>query len=230
MKLKFYFYFRRKFYELYRCETYETIINSASHLKIGIDRISADVTIRFPNVTKLTLIENDIESSGRSIMNLNRIIPLVQLTHLVILDPHFTINQLVELLQFASNIQSLTFVSVSFIDICPLSIEQIDLVRRISKTSKVTELCIEDDCSLEYVHFFANLCPRLQRLEIVPLERQVESIIRFLLSSNISDLFWLSLRSMTYETKNKIKKTIARDKLIFDYSIKDHYTGLYLWW
>jgi hypothetical protein len=186
--------------------------------------------IHFPNVTKLTLIENDIESNERSIMNINHIISLTQLTHLVILDPHFSINQLIELLRLLSNIQSLTFIGMSFIDTCSLSIEQIDLVRWISKTSKVTELCIQDDCSLEYVHFFVNLCPHLQQFEIVPLENQVESIVRFLLSTNVPDLFWLSLQNITNKTSKKIQKMIDYDKLIFDYSIKDHYTGLHLWW
>jgi len=124
------------------------IINSASHLKIGIDKIPADIVIRFPNVTKLTLIENDIQSNEQQlIMNINRIIPLIQLTHLVIFDRHFDIFQLIEFLRFSSNIQSLTFISVSFIDLFCLSIEQIDLVNCISKTSKVTKLCIQDDCS-----------------------------------------------------------------------------------
>ncbi|CAF2756716.1 unnamed protein product [Rotaria sp. Silwood2] len=65
----------------------------------------------------------DIESNDRSISNINRIIPLTQLTHLVIQDPHFTISQLIELLRFSSNIQSLTFIGMSFIGVCSLSIE-----------------------------------------------------------------------------------------------------------
>ncbi len=218
------FYFRRQCYELYRCETYEMIIHSASHLKIGIDKIPADIFIRFPNVTKLTLIENDIQSNEqRSIMNINRIIPLIQLTHLVIFDRHFDIIQLIEFLRFSSNIQSVTFMGVSFIDLFCLSIEQIDLVNCISKTSKVTKLCIQDDCSLEYVQFFVKLCPRLQKVEIVPLKRQIESIVRFLLSSNVPDLFRLSLQSITFEMKIKLQKMIDHDKLICDYSIKDDY-------
>jgi hypothetical protein len=157
-------------------------------------------------------------------MNINRIIPLAQLTHLVIQDPHFSMNQLIELLRFSSNIQSLTFIGVSFIGPYPLLIEQISTI------NKVTELCIHDDCSLEYVRFFIDLCPRLQRLKIVILERHAESIVRFLLSNNVLDLFWLSLLNITYETRNKIRKLIDRDKLIFDYSIKDDYIGLHLWW
>ncbi|CAF1276565.1 unnamed protein product [Rotaria sp. Silwood1] len=222
--------YRRKCYELYRCETYETIVHSASHLKIGIDCLPNNVMIHFPNVTELTLIENDNESKERSMTNINCIIPLTQLTHLVIFDPHFSISQLIELLRFSSNMQSLTFIGVSFTSRCRLSVEQMDLVRSISKTSKVTELCIEDDCSLAYIQFFADLCPRLQRLEIVLLERQIKSIIQFLLSSNMSDLFWLCLRDISNETSRKVQKIIDHEKLIIDYNVKDHYTGLYFWW
>jgi hypothetical protein len=118
---------------------YEAIINSASHLTIGIDCIPVDVMIHFSNVTKLTHIENDIESNERSIMNINHIIPLTQLTHLVIQDPHFSISQLIGLLRFSSNIQLLTIIGLPFIDTCPLSIEQIDFVGCISKISNVTD-------------------------------------------------------------------------------------------
>ncbi|CAF4915732.1 unnamed protein product, partial [Rotaria sp. Silwood1] len=191
---------------------------------------SIDSLIHFSNASKLTLIENDIESSGRSIININSFIPLIQVTHLVIRDAYFTISQLIQLLRFSLNIQSLTLIDMVLMDKYTLSIEQIYQIRSISKTSKVTELSIQDDCSLSYLHFFVDLCSRLQRSKVVAVESQVKSIVQFLLSGKVPNLFWLCLGKFTYEKSKQIQTMIDHDKLIFDYNITDHYTGIYLWW
>ncbi|CAF3896513.1 unnamed protein product [Rotaria sp. Silwood1] len=222
--------YRRKSYELYRCDNYETTINSASHLTIGIDPIPNDNLIHFPNVTKLTLIKNDIESNGRSILNINRIIPLMQITCLVVRDPHFTIKKLIKLLRYSLNIQSLTLIGMSLTDDFHLSKKQSYQVFSISKASKVTELCIDDECSLEYMQFFVHLCPRLEHLDIITVRRQHESIVQFLLSGYLPNLFWLRFGYISTQEGEQIQRMIDRDQLIYYYTIKNHHTGWYLWW
>ncbi|CAM4962822.1 unnamed protein product [Rotaria socialis] len=222
--------YRRKSYELYRCGTYETTINSVSHLTIGIDSVPMDTFIHFPNVTKLTLIKNDIDSNRPLKINLNQIVPLMQLTRLAIRNSIFSISQLIVLLRFSLNIESLTFIGVSFVDEPHSLIRRSDQAFSISKASKVTELRIDDECSLEYVHFFARLCPRVQDLAIVTARRQHESIVRFLLSGHLQHLFFVCLGYLSTAEGEQIERMIDRDSRIFHYTIKNHHTGWYLWW
>ncbi|CAF4562977.1 unnamed protein product [Rotaria socialis] len=222
--------YRRKSYELYRCGTYETTINSVSHLTIGIDSVPMDTFIHFPNVTKLTLIKNDIDSNRPLKINLNQIVPLMQLTRLVIRQSIFSISQLIVLLRLSLNIESLTFIGVSFTDEPHSLIRRSDQAFSISNASKVTELRIDDECSLEYVHFFARLCPRVQNLAIVTARRQHESIVRFLLSGHLQHLFFLCLGYLSTAEGEQIERMIDRDSRIFHYTIKNHHTGWYLWW
>lgn len=189
-----------------------------------------DTFIHFPNVTKLTLIKNDIDSNRPLKINLNQIVPLMQLTRLVIRDSILSISQLIALLRFSLNIESLTFIGVSFVDEPHSLIRRSDQAFSISKTSKVTELRIDDECSLEYVHFFACLCPRVQELAIVTARRQHESIVRFLLSGHFQHLFCLCLRYLSTTEGEQIERMIDCDSRIFHYTIKNDHTGWYLWW
>ena len=204
-------------------------VDSVSHLTIGGQSVIDKCLVRFPNIIELTLIENHIEKIDRFINNFNRIVPLSQLTHLIIKHQDLTISQLIEILDVSPNIESLTFNGVSHLIIHPLSVKDIDLTRLMSKKNKITEMIMTYQCTLEHILFFVDLCPRLQRLEIDIDETQLEPIVQFLLSNNVPDLFWLNLMNGSIQIE-QIQTIIERNKLLHDYVVRKPLMSSYLWW
>ncbi|CAF1324374.1 unnamed protein product, partial [Rotaria sordida] len=106
--------YRRKYYKLYgdrrkTTDLYEedTNIDSVSHVEIENEKIIIDCVNYFPNTTKLTLWNDTINISEYSLSTtLNQILPLQQLTTLVILDCYDQFINIIELLSFAINIHT----------------------------------------------------------------------------------------------------------------------------
>ncbi|CAF4420974.1 unnamed protein product, partial [Adineta steineri] len=66
----------------------------------------------FPNVTTLTL-ENGFSNRYQSIaINLNRVLPLIHLTKLILDCRYLSLTNLIELLRFAPNIHTIKFNSL----------------------------------------------------------------------------------------------------------------------
>ncbi|CAF3950559.1 unnamed protein product [Rotaria sordida] len=220
--------YRRKYYELIECIDDEDIeIHSASHLTIRQQMNTITCSSHFPNITKLTLNANFLDENGQFIRDINRIISLSKLKYLLMDEQELRIDQLIELLTFTSNIHSLTFAQMFFLDFHSLSIEQTDMFHQISMKNKITELNIEHGCTLEHLKFFVNLCPRLQHLTIGISETSLESILKFLLSNKDSNLFSLRILNTNKETINEI---IRREILLENYSIEYENSAIHLWW
>ena len=205
-------------------------IHSVSHLTIQYQSETVACSSHFPNVTKLTLICNYLGSNGPFISDVGRIVPLTQLKSLVIDEQDICISQLIEILSFSPNIHSLKFSSMFFLDFHPLSIEQTEMVRQISMKNKITELTLGYRCTLEHLHFFVDLCPRLQRLTIGIHETLFESILKFLLPNKALNLFLLSLLYTNDEAMKKIQTIINCEKLLENYSIELVNKEIHLWW
>jgi hypothetical protein len=78
--------------------------NSVKHIRIGGKQLTNNSIHYFPNVNELT-ITSYFEPSDHSIWNnLNRIIPLNQLTKLIIHDVGLPFQQLIELLRSTPNL------------------------------------------------------------------------------------------------------------------------------
>ena len=202
-------------------------IHSASHLTIRQQMNTITCSSHFSNITKLTLNANFLDKNGQFIRDINRIISLSKLKYLLMDEQELCIDQLLELLTFTSNIHSLTFAQMFFLDFHPLSIKQTDMFHQISMKNKITELNIEHGCKLEHLEFFINLCPRLQHLTIGISETSLKSILKFLLSNKDSNLFSLRILNMNKETINEI---IHREILLENYSIEHENSAIHLWW
>ncbi|CAF5128924.1 unnamed protein product, partial [Rotaria sp. Silwood1] len=94
-------------------------IHSTNMIKKSIDN--------FPNATKLTFCETFEVSRDLIAMDLNRFLPLQQLTKLTIECHHFSFEQLIELLQFTPNVHVLKLDSILLYRTNSLSIQQNDL-------------------------------------------------------------------------------------------------------
>ncbi|CAF0844514.1 unnamed protein product [Adineta steineri] len=101
-----YFNFKRKHYILYG-QTIETNVHLINHFEIK--NISSVEKFRgyLPNVNKLTLT-NTIDMPRNFILNnFNRIIPLKQITKLILHCHHLLFEQILQLLSYTINVQTL---------------------------------------------------------------------------------------------------------------------------
>jgi hypothetical protein len=135
----------------------------------------------FPNATELTF-EDGFSTTRDSIeTNLNRIIPLKQLTKLVIECHHFSFIKMIDLLSFTPNMHTLIFTSMLFDTNDYMSIEQSETFRFVSNTNMISDVTFEERCTLEKLRLLVTLCPRLQHLTIQTCLKNLKPMIRFLL-------------------------------------------------
>jgi hypothetical protein len=173
-----------------------------------------EYSIQFPRVTKLTLKDTNIEGDSSFISDMNSIVPLTQLTDLVVKENQISLNQL----RLFSNLQSLTVSNL------------LPLRTKTFRHNKILKLVIDDDvCDLKHIRFLLQSFPYLQSLEIGIHETQFEDILRFLFSKSINlfSLFLLNINSILFE---QISIFIQNENLIKNYTIERIDGGLYLWW
>lgn len=159
--------------------------------------------------------------------SLNRIIPVRQLTQLIIDCQHFSFEHLIELLSLTSNMHTLKFNSIQFYD------QQNETFVLVSKTNTVTNVTVEQECTLDQIRLLTNLFPRVEYLTINLLKENLESILRFLLSKPNDCTRYLSLLCISKPCEDLVKQLkilIQSENLLDDYTIKMIHGKLYLWW
>jgi len=187
----------------------------------------------FPNATELTLSETfDVPRNSIS-TDLNRIIPLKQLTKLTLECHRFPIVQIIELLHFTPNVHTLKLDSVLFYGTDSVSIQQNDIFQIVSNTNLVTNLTIDKECTLEKIQLLVVLFPRLEYLTINLYKEDLESIARFLLSKfndNTRHLSSLCVSKQRRDLMEKLRILLESENLLQDYTLKVINRKLYLWW
>ncbi|CAF1160574.1 unnamed protein product [Rotaria sordida] len=187
----------------------------------------------FRNATKLTLSHNFAESRVWLRIILKRIIPLKQLTTLIIDCDTFSFDQLIKLLHFTPNIHTLTFNSQSITESNSMLIQQSETFRLVSNTNKITNVTIKEKYSFENIKLFVTLCPRMQNLTIDIYTQHLESIIRFILLKtkiNIPHLCSIYIKNTRKSMIGILKTLIESEELLDNYLIKSIDSQLYLWW
>jgi len=187
----------------------------------------------FPNVTELTLLEY-IDAPRDSLANsLNRIIPVRQLTKLNIDCPHFSFQRLMKLLSLTPNIHTLKLDSILLYQTDSLLMQQNKTFQFVSKTNTITNVTIEQECTLAKIQLLTKLFPRLEHLTINLSKEHLESIPRFLLSKTSNNIRYLSLLCISEPRFNLIGKfriLIDSENLLDNYTLKVINQKLYLWW
>jgi hypothetical protein len=215
------------------CVRRETGLNLARQVIIYDHRLVADLANHFPRVTKLTLAFNGTYDNYLCIADLNRILPLAQLTELVFEWSDTGIFQLLEFLRLAPNVHSLTFYEGILM---PTDRSEI---ARLMPNNNITKVTIKDGshCTLKHVQRVFVLFPRLRCIEIATSDIHDESIVRFLLLKNTitnshqhHHLFSLCLRYGSDERMKKLQTIIDCEKLLDDYSLLLVKDKVYLWW
>jgi hypothetical protein len=163
---------------------------------------------------------------------LSRIIPLKQLTKLVSECHNFSFIKMIDLLSLTPNMHTLIFASMSFYRNDYMSIEQSETFRFVSNTNMISDATFKESCTLEKLQLLVVLCPRLQRLTINTLERDLKPMTRFLLertNQNTSHLFSLCFLRACNNWCEKLKTLINSETLLDDYMLKLLGAKLYLW-
>ncbi|CAF4221407.1 unnamed protein product [Rotaria sordida] len=207
--------YRRKHYTIYdeiekeNClHNQEANLDLVDHVHIQGEKTMLSCLNYFPNATNLTLSHSFNKSIDETIINLNRILPLIQLTKLSIDCDGFSFDKVIELIHFTPNIHTLKVYS--------MNLYKIDSILSIQKTK-----------------LLINLCHRLEHINIDILWQDFESILQLLLTKNNNNTCHLCSLCLKYGSKRmrkKLEKLIKSKNLLDNYSIKLIRSKLYLWW
>jgi hypothetical protein len=208
-------------------------LNSVQHLYIQSEKTMMNCIHYFPNAAELTFKDGFSATRASLSSILNRIIPLYQLTKLVIECHHFSFKKMIELLRFTPHLHTLIFESMPFYKNDSMSIEESETFRLVSNTNTITEVTFKDKCTLEKLQLLLTLCPRVQHLTINILVRNLDSITRFLLNKTNPNTRRLCLLCFSRATSNwldKLDSLISSETLIDDYTLNLVNSKLYICW
>ena len=211
----------------------QTNVDSVQHLHIHNANIKKQFMGYFKNAIELTLPETFDIHRHSIVDNLNRIITLQQLIKLTINCYNLPFEQMIELLQFTSNINTLKFNSMLLSQIDSISIQQNDVFKLVSKMNIVTNLTIEKEITLKQIQLLVVLFSRLEYLKIDLSEGTFKSIIQFLLSKSNDNTRYLSSLCISKQDKHFMEiltNLLESEKLLDDYTLKVINCKLYLWW
>ncbi|CAF0925380.1 unnamed protein product [Rotaria sp. Silwood1] len=238
---QWFFALRRKSYTLSQTSNQKTCLNSSEtnlrtvrHVRIQCEKELINWVNYFPNATELTF-ESGFSTTHESIANmLRRIIPLEQLSILVLECHYFSFIKLIELLRFIPNIDTLIFKSMPFYRNNCISIQQTETFRLVSNKNRITNVTFKEVCTLEKLRLLVALCPRLQSLTIKIHMKDLESITRFLLENNTKEntdhLCSLCFSAASTKWFEKLDILIKSEILLDVYNLKLVGSNLYLWW
>lgn len=238
ISLSIFLFFRRKSYTIHRENgyTYGSQINLNTVHFVCIEDIESlnDCNNYFPNSTELTLSFKSINKNRNNLsIMLNRILPLKQLTKLVFDIYHYQFKILFELLQCASNVQTLTLNCTSLCESSFILIQQYETFQLVSRTNKIINLIITTECTLEVTKLLVNLCPQLQHLTINISKNHFVATLRFLLSKSVRHLFSLCIQHVSEDEMLILNELTKPEKLSNHYFMKVSGVSqdtVYLWW
>ncbi|CAF1415821.1 unnamed protein product [Adineta steineri] len=211
----------------------ETNVDFINHLEIEKISSRKELISYFPNVTQLTLSETFHLPRNFISDNFHKIIPLKQLTKLNLHCLRFSFERIIDLLSLTSNVQILEFDSLLFNRKTSLSIEQSEMFQFVSKTNRIKQLTIKKEISFDKIKLCVHLFSRLESLTINLYEKDLKSIVRFILLESNKHIRHLSSLYILKQEKRfleKVKKLIDSEELLRDYQIKLINKKVYLWW
>ena len=189
----------------------------------------------FPNATNLSFSsDNRLDNSIVLRTELNRIIPLKQITKLrfwTVLGPF---SQLIEILSSMPNLHTLDIFDTLQSDNLAL-LQQNETFLFVSKSNHIRRLTFRGGDTLETIAFLLALCPQLRHLAMDLCRINVQLILQFLLTKgnkNTSYLTSLYLSGIE-ERIETVKYCIESEKLLADYLIHEEQSPqhtIYLLW
>ncbi|CAF0947560.1 unnamed protein product [Adineta steineri] len=160
-----------------------------------------------------------------------RIIPLKQLTKLVVESNPLPLTKLIELLRCTPHIHTLVLKSMSLYGVNYNSIQQNQSFQLVSSTNTITHVTYEGKCTLEKLQILIALFSQIEHLTIDLHDKDFKSCIRFLLEKtnrNTNNLCSLCLLSVKNIWRTGLKTLIESETLLDDYMLKINNKHLYL--
>ena len=160
-------------------------------------------------------------------------IPLKQLTKLVINLYRFSFEEFIKLLRFTPNLYTLQFNAYSLQEIDSNFTKYNILLQYILKKNKIENLVLTDTCSLNEIRFIVYVFSKLKYLKIGINRTEISSIIRYLLlktHNQAQHLFYLCISNTSKVCLQEIKDLIKLENLLDNYSIECINQDLHLWW
>ncbi|CAF2878103.1 unnamed protein product [Rotaria sp. Silwood2] len=232
--------YRRKCYIMYEdlgqkigSHDLEMKENAADHVCIHSRNTMEKFVGNFRNATKLTLSDTFEIPRDSIVRDLNRIIPLEQLSTLSLDCHRFAFHQVIELLNFTPNVHTLKLNSILLNGSDSVSIQQNATFRIVSNTNIVKNMIIAKESTLEKIQLLVAIFPRLEYLTINLYREDLETIARFLLSKPNNNTRHLSLLCISKQLRDLVEKLrvlIEVENLLDDFTLKVIHRKLYLWW
>jgi hypothetical protein len=233
--------FRRKYYTLdspnneQTCSNIqETNLNLVKHILIGGKQLTNIPIHYFPNVNQLTIISYSKTSNHSIWNNLNRIIPLKQLTKLSIGDISLPFEQLLELLRSTPNLHTIECEGRFSNKVDLKLIQQTNTFQYVSTRNNVKKLDIyQEKCIKEKFEILMNLFPQLEYLNIGMTKKEVKQFVHCLPAKTNDKTHPLCLLHIAQSHKKAIpemNRLMRSEDLHDDYFIKNVTYGSNLWW
>lgn len=208
-------------------------LNSIRQIDIYHEKTISTCSNYFPNTEEIHFKSGFSASCSPIASLLHRIVPLKQITKLIIECHHFSLKKMIDLLSSASNIHTLTFQSLPLYKDASLLLEQNESFRNLSERNNIKYVTFKDRCSLEKVKLLVALCPRVQYLSIHTFARTVEPVIRFVLDRNNGNTRHLSSLNFTRASKIwlvRVDQLLKSERLLDDYTLNSSDAHLHMWW
>jgi len=154
--------------------------------------------------------------------------PVKQLLNLSIKCHHFAFQQLIELLQFTSNVHTLTLDSIVLCRADSSSIQRNELFQLVSKTNSVRKVTISKEITLEKIQLVIAAFPRMEDLTINLFIQDLKPIAQYLLT-NTRYLSSLCISKQRHDLMTTLQSLIQSKKLLRNYVLKVFNRKLYLW-
>lgn len=187
----------------------------------------------FPNAKQLTIKYHFTTTDMPILATLDRIIPLKQLTKLIINDWNFPFVEIIPLLRVMSNLHTLKLPHLSSWRIRYKSIEENEDYQYILTTNKIQHLTIDRCDSYEMIKWIVKLFPKLQYFQSGINRKEIVPIVRYLLrkhENKLANLFLMCITKIPQICLREVKVLIITEKLLDDYFIKFIGGDMYLWW
>ncbi|CAF3925772.1 unnamed protein product [Rotaria sordida] len=212
----------------------KTIFDSVHHVIIQDERMIENCSKYFPNANQLTISDQRTDRAKRStIISIDDIIPLIQLTKLTIDYSHRPFSKVIDLLYSVPNVDTLVLKHLSLVATDYFPLQHSEKFRLVSNHNKIKNITILFDYSLRNIQLLMNLCPKVRQISFGISESYLESTVQFFVSETKKTNWYLSsicIFGVDTVINEKLKSLIESEKFINDYSIKIIGRTFYLWW
>ena len=205
----------------------ENDLHSIEHIRISSNSLPENSINSYPNVTQLT-IEHSLEASF--LIDLNRMIPLQQITQLNIKNSRCSLEMIIQLINSASNLHRLEFDFSTIRDNDLKLIEQNAIFQTASLKNQIRTIHCDHRCKLFEIEFLMKLFPQMNYLKVPMQRKEITEILSNIFRKHSHRLVSLCLTRIPKTCLQEVNQFIQRKKLLDNYSLKYLNRYLYIWW